>query len=108
MVKIVGTIDVYTASTVGQTIQSLIAEGARDVVLDLTSVTRVDSSGLGTLVGNAKSIASTGGAIWLVGLDSRASKMLTVTRLAKYFKIRDGVEGVLTELERSVLSQSRS
>ena len=106
--EIDGTIDVYTASAVGEAIQSLIADGSKDIVLNLTAVTRVDSSGLGTLVGNAKSITSAGGTIWLVGVDSRADKMLRVTRLAKYFKIRDAVDDVLSELETPVLSQSPS
>jgi anti-sigma B factor antagonist len=108
IVEIDGTIDVYTASAVGEAIQSLIADGSKNIVLDLTAVTRVDSSGLGTLVGNAKSITSAGGTIWLVGVDSRAGKMLRITRLAKYFRIRDAVEEVLDELEIPVLSPSPS
>jgi anti-anti-sigma factor len=109
IVGIDGTIDVYTASAVGEAIQSLIADGVKDIVLDLKAVTRVDSSGLGTLVGNAKSITSAGGTIWLVGVGPRADKMLRVTRLAKYFRIRDAVEDVLDELnETPALSESPS
>lgn len=98
VVTIVGTIDVYTAGAVGETIQSLIVSGAQDIVLDFSRVTRVDSSGLGTLVGNAKSITSKGGTIWLANLTPRATKMLKITNLDRYFKIREDVDAALEEL----------
>jgi len=58
-------------------------------VLDLSSVGSIDSSGLGTLVGNAKAIASAGGSICLVGANDRVRRLLTVTRLDRYFRIDD-------------------
>jgi anti-sigma B factor antagonist len=107
-VGISGSIDVYTASTVGQTIQSLIEDGFKDVMLDLSAVKRLDSSGLGTLVGNAKSIASNGGRIWLVGVSYRIRKMLEVTSLARYFEIRDGAGAGLNENEPIEVSHTSS
>ena len=103
-----GAIDVYTASTVGETIQSLITEGVKDIVIDLSAVSRVDSSGLGTLVGNAKSITSIGGTITLVGLKHRIRKVLEITNLAKYFRMTDRVEEILNELETCELSHTPS
>jgi len=99
VMTISGRIDVYTASSVGEAIQSLIVAGAANVVLDLTSVTRLDSSGLGTLVGNSKSITSLGGVLSLVGAGEGIRRMLEITSLAKYFRIHDRVEEALDELE---------
>ncbi len=99
VVEICGTIDVYTASSVGEAIQSLIVDGASNVILDLTSVPRVDSSGMGTLVGNAKSIASLGGVLCLIGLNEGIRRMLEITNLADYFRIYTGVGEALDELE---------
>jgi anti-sigma B factor antagonist len=98
-VTISGRIDVYTASSVGEAIQSLIVAGASNVILDLTSVSRVDSSGMGTLVGNSKSIASLGGILCLVGPGKGIRRMLEITNLAKYFRIHEGVDEALDELE---------
>jgi anti-sigma B factor antagonist len=84
-----GAVNVYSASVVGQAIQSLIADGVRTIVLDLTSVSSIDSSGVGTLVGNAKAIASVGGSLRLVGLNDRVRRVLERTNLERYFKIHD-------------------
>ena len=103
-----GRIDVYTASSVGEAIQSLIVAGASNVILDLTSVSRVDSSGIGTLVGNSKSIASRGGVLSLVGPGEGIRRMLDITNLAKYFRIHEGVDEALDELEACGVGQAPS
>jgi anti-sigma B factor antagonist len=108
VVEIHGTIDVYTASSLGQTIQSLIEDGCAGIVLDMSSVGRLDSSGLGTLVGNAKSMASNGGAIWLVGMSYRVRKTLEITNLARYFRITDSIDRAFNESETLELSQTPS
>lgn len=68
-------------------------------MVDLTSVDAMDSSGLGTLVGNARSIASAGGSIRLVGMTRRLRRMLKVTNLERYFSICDDAEEALKDFE---------
>jgi anti-sigma B factor antagonist len=89
VVEIDGSIDVYSASAVGQAIQSLIADGVKQILLDLSLVGSLDSSGLGTLVGNAKAISSIGGSISLVGANDRIRRMLAITNLDRYFRTSD-------------------
>ena len=108
IVEISGRIDVYSASAVGEAIQSLIADGAQNLVLDVSSVTRIDSSGLGTLVGNAKSIASYGGSISLVGISDTVRKTLEITNLGKYFRIHDRIDEALEGREACTLSHTQS
>jgi anti-sigma B factor antagonist len=108
VVTISGRIDVYTASMVGETIQSLIADGALNIVIDLSAVPRLDSSGLGTLVGNAKSMALCGGVICLVGANQGIKKALRLTNLARYFRIHDEMEQAMEELESCTLGQTVS
>jgi len=96
VLEIDGPIDVYSASAVGQAIQSLIADGAKQILLDLTSVGSLDSSGLGTLVGNAKAISSMGGSISLVGANDRIRRMLAITNLDRYFRTSDSVDHLLS------------
>jgi anti-sigma B factor antagonist len=108
VIRISGRIDVYTASSVGEAIQSSIVGGAANVILDLTCVTRIDSSGMGTLVGNSKSIASLGGALCLVGARESIRRMLDITNLAKYFRICNGVDDALDELEGCTASRAPS
>jgi anti-anti-sigma factor len=108
VVTIFGRIDVYSASSVGEAIQSLIVDGASNVVLDLASVTRVDSSGIGTLVGNSKSLTSLGGVLCLVGPKESIRRMLEITNLAKYFRIHDSVDEALDELETCTAGRAPS
>jgi anti-sigma B factor antagonist len=84
-IEISGRIDVYTASAVGEAIQSEITDGASHIALDLTSVSVVDSSGLGTLVGNAQTLKSLGGRISLLGVRPRLRRVLEITGLCRYF-----------------------
>jgi anti-sigma B factor antagonist len=99
LIQVNGAINAYSASAVGEAIQSLIADGVKHLVIDLTSVDAIDSSGLGTLVGNARSMTSAGGSISLVGMTGRLRRMLSVTNLDGYFIIRDDVDEALKDLE---------
>jgi len=85
-----------------------VVDGALIVVLDLTSVARVDSSGLGTLVGNSKSLTSIGGVLCLVGVNEGIRRMLEITNLAKYFRIHEGVDEALDELEACTAGRAPS
>ena len=98
-IEIAGRIDVYTASAVGEAIQSAIADGASYITLDLTSVSIVDSSGLGTLVGNAQTINSLGGSISLVGMRPRLRRVLEITGLCRYFKIDGRMDEEVHEMQ---------
>jgi anti-sigma B factor antagonist len=57
------------------------------IVLDLTSVTRIDSGGLGTLVALYASARKIGGDIKLANPGNRAKEALQITRLVKVFEI---------------------
>jgi anti-sigma B factor antagonist len=98
-IEVTGRIDVYTASAVGEAIQSALAGGALDINLDLTSVSVVDSSGLGTLVGNAQTLKSMGGRISIVGMRPRLKKVLEITGLHRYFDIDASMDEDAEELQ---------
>ena len=98
-IQVTGRIDVYTASAVGEAIQSAVADGALHVTLDLSSVSIVDSSGLGTLVGNAQTLSSLGGSIALTGMRPRLKRVLEITGLSRYFDIDTCMDEELQELQ---------
>jgi anti-sigma B factor antagonist len=68
----------------------------------------IDSSGMGTLVGNARSVASHNGSITLVGLTPRVRRMLAVTNLERYFDIPEEAGEVLEEEEACALGHGSS
>ncbi len=62
------------------------------IVLDLRSVTHIDSTGLGVLAGLHASARQAGGGIKLANLNPRLRDVLGITRLLTIFKVFDSAE----------------
>ncbi|HET7398714.1 MAG TPA: STAS domain-containing protein [Intrasporangium sp.] len=95
VVHLEGEIDVYTAPRVRDKLDEQIREGRTDLVVDLTDVTFIDSTGLGVLVGRLKHIRLLGGSLRLVGSDDRVLKVFSITGLDKVFEIYPTLEDAL-------------
>src|SRR5262249_20715242 len=65
---------------------------SRQIVLDLASVTHIDSGGLGTLVALHASAKKKGGEIKLANLTDHPKEALQITKLVTIFEIFDRVE----------------
>jgi anti-sigma B factor antagonist len=74
---------------------------SRQIVLDLGNVTRIDSSGLGTLVSLYVSARKVGGDIKLANLSNHIKEALRITRLATVFDIFDKTEDAVASLNRA-------
>lgn len=70
-------------------VNRLADEGRVNLVLDLTDVTRMDSAGIGMLVGKYLTVKKRGGVIKLIHLSGRTSRLMHITRLASVFEIFD-------------------
>ena len=68
-------------------VKSLLAEGKKNIVLDLKNVTMIDSSGLGALVAAHSSAKSSGAALRLCNLGTRTNELLQMTRLVTVFEV---------------------
>lgn len=60
VVPLTGEIDMSTATVIAQAVQPALADGARDLILDMSHVTFIDSSGLNALLEVHASISATG------------------------------------------------
>lgn len=67
----------------------------RSVTLNLSSVSYMDSGGLGTLVSLYTSARNRGGKVNLAGLNSRIMNLLDLTKLATIFEIFPSVEDAI-------------
>jgi anti-sigma B factor antagonist len=76
-------------STLREKVKSLLAEGKKNIVLNLSNVTKLDSSALGALVTAYSSAKSGGATLRLCNLGSRFSEMLQVTKLYTVFEVSD-------------------
>lgn len=87
VVQVVGEIDVYTAPQLRERLDAEIDAGRYDVVVDLSGVTFMDSTGLGVLVGRLKQIRLNDGSMRLVCAHDRVLKVFVITGLDKVFAI---------------------
>ena len=76
-------------------VDGLVKEGRVNVVLDMTDVIRMDSAGIGMLVGKYMTVKNRGGILRLLHLTERTSRLLHVTRLESVFEIFESEEAVL-------------
>jgi anti-sigma B factor antagonist len=74
---------------------------SRQIVLDLGNVTRIDSSGLGTLVALYASARKVGGDIRLANLGNHIKEALRITRLVTLFDIFDKTEDAVASFNRA-------
>jgi anti-sigma B factor antagonist len=95
VVHLGGEIDVYTAPLVREKLDEQIQAGRTDLVVDLTEVSFLDSTGLGVLVGRLKLARTRGGSMRLVGTDDRVLKVFAITGLDKVFEIHPDVASAL-------------
>ena len=69
------------------TVSSLIASGRRDILIDLTPVTYVDSATIGCLMDLYRQVTAAGGALKLSGVQKRVETMLTMTGAQNFLEI---------------------
>lgn len=89
---VVGEIDVYTAPEFKSAINRAIETGTTKLVIDLTQVSYMDSSGFGTLLSATKRVRPKGGSINLVGCSEAIERMMRITRLDTVFNLYRTVE----------------
>ncbi|WBQ03154.1 STAS domain-containing protein [Kribbella sp. CA-293567] len=72
--------------------------GPRPVLVDLSRVEFLDSTGLGVLVGAHREAAAEGGALLLVAAGPRLQKIFKITKLHKVFALHDTMEEAVASL----------
>jgi len=92
VLEVGGEIDVYTAGALREKIVSLVDEGARVIIVDLSRVEFLDSTGLGVLVGGLKRLRGVGGEFLLVCDQEKLLKIFRITGLDRVFTLYASVE----------------
>ena len=82
-----GEIDINTSPSVKKQFDKLISSKTPKIVVNLTKVTYVDSSGLATLVEILKNMRSYGGKLRLSNMSSKVKSLFEITKLEKLFEI---------------------
>jgi anti-sigma B factor antagonist len=87
VISVSGEIDVYTAPSLRERLNELVASGHYNLVVDMEGVEFLDSTGLGVLVGGLKRVRSHDGTLRLVCAQEKILKVFRITGLTKVFPI---------------------
>lgn len=68
-------------------IANAVANGKNKILLDLSGVTTIDSSGIGELVGSYTTATNRGGKLKLLHLPAKLNELLHVTQLITVFEV---------------------
>lgn len=92
-ISLSGEIDAYTAPKLRETAFPYTEKDGASVVIDLSNVTYMDSTGLGVFVGLFKNLNAHNGSLKLTGLSDRLKRLFDITGLADIMNINSGSEG---------------
>ena len=95
VIALSGEVDLYTAPEFKQQLLDVIAKGGKDVVVDFTNTTFIDSTTLGVLVGGVKRLRAQDGRLSLVCSDRNITKIFEITGLDRVFPIHSSREEAL-------------
>lgn len=82
-----GEIDINTSPGVKKSFDKLISSKTPKIIINLSKVSYVDSSGLATLVEILKNMRSYGGRLRLSDMSSKIKSLFEITKLEKLFEI---------------------
>ncbi len=71
----------------GNAVKGLLDEGYRDIVIDLSKIKRINSSGLGSLISLYTMIRNVEGRLKIGGLNEFVKNVLNITKLMEVFEI---------------------
>jgi len=80
-------LDAHNSGELKSQMLKLFEDGKNNVIVDLSDVRFVDSSGLGALVSGFKNASSRNGSLKLSGLQMQVKSMFELTRLHRVFEI---------------------
>jgi anti-sigma B factor antagonist len=85
LVDISGRLTSFESKAFQEMIRGLLNHGQKKIVLNLTGLEYLDSSGIGELVRNYLSVVKKGGAMKVVGLAPKVEEILKITQLYQVF-----------------------
>ncbi len=93
-------LDAFSEPTFRKVIGSKIDEGPKHIILDLSHIDFVDSSGLGALVQVAKQAQNLSGTLQIV-TNARVTQTVKLVRLEKFLALQQSVEAALENVKSS-------
>ncbi len=92
---VAGDVDLHTASTLRERAVSVVEEGIPHLVLDLSQVDFVDSTGLSALIGLLHAAQKANGSVRLAAVPDRLVRMVNMTGISQLLPVHPTVADAL-------------
>jgi anti-sigma B factor antagonist len=86
VVEVSGKLTSFESGALHNSIAQLLKEGRRQILLNLSGLTYLDSSGIGDLVQTYMTVIKRGGEMKVVGLTDKVEEILKITQLHQVFQ----------------------
>ena len=93
-----GEIDLHVSLRVSQKLAEIIRPKPSQLVVDLSRVTYIDSSGLAALIQGMRDVEDYGGRFALAGVQENVLSIFEIARLDKVFLIYPHVDAALSDI----------
>ncbi len=98
IISVEGEVDMFTSPSLRDKLVPLFEKGVKAIVVDLTGVSFMDSSGIATLVEGLQWSKNDNSDFVLTGLSTNVMNALSLTKLEKVFNIKEKTEDALKEI----------
>ncbi|MDQ2866429.1 MAG: STAS domain-containing protein [Candidatus Eremiobacteraeota bacterium] len=95
-----GSLDIATSPTVRAALVEAASEGNHEIIVDLTKLAFLDSTGLGALIGAHRRALERGGNVRLAVGDGSIARLLNITGLIRVFPVYRTFEDALNDNSR--------
>lgn len=95
IVHMQGKLDLLSTANVKQRLSQVVSEGSSKLVIDMSNVTFIDSSGLAALVSALKTTRLASGDLRLACLSEEARNIFEITRLDRVIQSYETVEDAI-------------
>ncbi|MBW4440807.1 MAG: STAS domain-containing protein [Plectolyngbya sp. WJT66-NPBG17] len=96
--RLVGQLDAFSEPTFRKVLTKCVEEGPKNVILDLSKIDFVDSSGLGALVQIAKKAQQASGTLQIV-TNARVTQTVKLVRLEQFLALQPSVETAIENVQ---------
>ena len=104
--RLTGLLDAFSEPTFRKVLSQFIDEGPTDIILDLSKIDFIDSSGLGVLVQLAKKAQTAEGTFQIV-TNARVTQTVKLVRLEKFLALQTSVDTALENVSKSSQSPDK-
>ncbi|PSB52553.1 anti-sigma F factor antagonist [Chamaesiphon polymorphus CCALA 037] len=96
--RLTGLLDAFSEPTFRKVMDKCVEEGPINLILDLSKIDFVDSSGLGALVQLVKKAQSVQGTVQIV-TNARVTQTVKLVRLEQFLSLQTSVDAALARIE---------